>query len=41
LVVRQIKVGPMAKFVYLVVDEKSSEAVVIDSEWGPSRLPGL
>ena len=33
LVVRQIKVGPMANFVYLVVDEDSHEAAVVDSGW--------
>lgn len=33
MVVRQIKVGPMANFVYLVVDEKSREAAVVDSGW--------
>jgi len=33
LVVRQIRVGPMANFVYLLVDEKSHEAAVIDSGW--------
>jgi glyoxylase-like metal-dependent hydrolase (beta-lactamase superfamily II) len=33
LVVRQIKVGPMANFVYLVVDEESCEAAVVDSGW--------
>lgn len=33
LVVRQIRVGPMANFVYLLVDEKSREAAVVDSGW--------
>lgn len=33
LVVKQIKVGPMANFVYVAVDEESREAVVIDSGW--------
>ncbi len=33
MVVKQIKVGPMANFVYVVVDEDSREAVVIDSGW--------
>ncbi len=31
--VRQIRVGPMANFVYLAVDEKSREALVVDSGW--------
>ncbi len=31
--VTQIPVGPMANFVYLVVDEKSKEAMVVDSGW--------
>ena len=33
LVVRQIKVGPMANFVYLLVDQKSGEGAVVDSGW--------
>jgi glyoxylase-like metal-dependent hydrolase (beta-lactamase superfamily II) len=33
LVVRQIKVGPMVNFVYLVVDKDSHEAAAIDSGW--------
>jgi hydroxyacylglutathione hydrolase len=31
--VKQIKVGTMENFVYLVVDEKSREALVVDSGW--------
>jgi len=31
--VRQILVGPMKNFVYLLVDEESREAIVIDSGW--------
>jgi len=33
LIVRQIPVGTMANFVYLVVEEGSREAMVIDSGW--------
>jgi len=33
LLVKQIPVGPMANFVYLVVDEKTKEAMVVDSGW--------
>jgi len=33
LIVRQIPVGTMANFVYLVVDEGSREAMVVDSGW--------
>jgi len=33
MIVRQIPVGTMANFVYLVVDEASREAMVIDSGW--------
>jgi len=33
MIVRQIPVGPMANFVYLVVEEASGEAMVIDSGW--------
>ena len=33
MIVRQIPVGPMANFVYLVVDERSREAMVVDSGW--------
>jgi hydroxyacylglutathione hydrolase len=33
LIVRQIPVGTMANFVYLVVDEASREAMVVDSGW--------
>ena len=33
LFVKQIPVGPMANFVYLVMDEESREALVVDSGW--------
>jgi hydroxyacylglutathione hydrolase len=33
LIVKQIPVGTMANFVYLVVEEESREAMVIDSGW--------
>lgn len=40
LTVRQIAVGPMANFVYLVFDEETKEGAVIDSGWetGPIEL---
>lgn len=31
--VKQIRVGPMQNFVYLVVDEEGGEALVVDSGW--------
>ena len=33
MIVKQIPVGTMANFVYLVVDERSREALVVDSGW--------
>ncbi len=33
MIVRQITVGTMANFVYLVADEESREAMVVDSGW--------
>jgi glyoxylase-like metal-dependent hydrolase (beta-lactamase superfamily II) len=33
LIVKQIPVGTMANFVYLVVDEESREGMVVDSGW--------
>jgi hydroxyacylglutathione hydrolase len=33
LIVKQIPVGTMANFVYLIVEEKTREAMVIDSGW--------
>jgi glyoxylase-like metal-dependent hydrolase (beta-lactamase superfamily II) len=33
MIVRQIPVGPMQNFVYLVVDEPSRQALVVDSGW--------
>lgn len=33
MIVRQIPVGTMANFVYLVVEEESREALVVDSGW--------
>jgi hydroxyacylglutathione hydrolase len=33
LIIRQIPVGTMANFVYLVVEEESREAMVVDSGW--------
>ena len=39
MIVKQIPVGTMANFVYLVVEERSREAMVVDSGWetGPVR----
>ena len=33
MIVKQIPVGTMANFVYLVVEERSGEAMVVDSGW--------
>lgn len=33
MLVRQIPVGPMANFAYVVVEERSREAMVVDSGW--------
>jgi glyoxylase-like metal-dependent hydrolase (beta-lactamase superfamily II) len=33
MMVRQIRVGRMANFVYLLVDERTREALVVDSGW--------
>ncbi|HUI23732.1 MAG TPA: hydroxyacylglutathione hydrolase family protein [Nitrososphaerales archaeon] len=33
MIVRQIPVGTMANFVYLVVEERSGDAMVVDSGW--------
>lgn len=33
MIVRQLAVGPMQNFVYLLVDESTREAMVIDSGW--------
>jgi len=33
LLVEQIKVGTMANFVYLIVEDRSREAIVVDSGW--------
>jgi hydroxyacylglutathione hydrolase len=33
VLVKQISVGPMQNFVYVVVDESSKEALVVDSGW--------
>ncbi len=33
MLVKQMSVGPMANFVYLVMDEKSREALAVDSGW--------
>ncbi|MDG7010539.1 MAG: MBL fold metallo-hydrolase [Nitrososphaerota archaeon] len=33
MIVRQLSVGAMANFVYLVADEESREALVVDSGW--------
>ena len=33
MIVRQIPVGTMANFVYLVIDEESKEAMLVDSGW--------
>ena len=38
MIVRQISVGPMANFVYLVTDEESREALVVDSGWGTGPI---
>ncbi len=33
MMVKQIPVGPMANFVYLLTDEKSRESMIVDSGW--------
>ena len=33
MIVRQIRVGTMANFVYLIVEEKTRDAMVVDSGW--------
>lgn len=33
MLVLQVRVGPMENFVYILVDEKSREAMVVDSGW--------
>ena len=33
MIVRQLRVGTMVNFTYLVVDERSREAMVVDSGW--------
>lgn len=38
LIVRQIPVGTMANFVYLLVEPKSMEALVVDSGWETSPV---
>ena len=38
MLVRQIPVGTMANFVYLVVDEGSREAMVVDSGWETGHI---
>jgi len=40
LLVKQIPVGPMANFVYLVVDESSKEALLVDSGWETGPIVG-
>jgi hydroxyacylglutathione hydrolase len=38
MLVRQMKVGPMQNFVYLLVDDSSREAMVIDSGWETDEI---
>jgi hydroxyacylglutathione hydrolase len=33
MIVRQLKVGPMDNFVYVLADERTKEALVVDSGW--------
>lgn len=40
VVVRQLRVGPMANFAYLVLDEKTREAAVVDSGWETGPITG-
>jgi glyoxylase-like metal-dependent hydrolase (beta-lactamase superfamily II) len=40
LLVKQIAVGPMANFVYLVMDDRSKEALVVDSGWETGPIIG-
>jgi len=38
LYIRQLAVGPMANFVYLVGAKNSEEAVLVDASWEPARI---
>ena len=38
MIVHQIPVGPMQNFSYIVVDEKSSESIIIDPSWNLMEL---
>ena len=38
---KQIKVGPMQNFSYIIGNEKSKEAVVVDAGWEIDRLIGI
>ena len=38
MIVKQIPVGPMANFVYVVMEEASKEAMVVDSGWETSPI---
>ena len=38
MIVHQIPVGPMQNFSYIVVDEDSSESIIIDPSWNLMEL---
>ncbi len=38
MIVRQMKLGPMDNFSYLVWDEKTKDAVIIDPAWQPEKI---
>ena len=38
MIFRQIPVGPMQNFIYIVVDEKTKEAAVIDAGWDSEKI---
>ncbi len=38
MIVHQIPVGPMQNFSYIVVDESTSESIIIDPSWNLMEL---
>ncbi len=38
MIVHQIPVGPMQNFSYIVVDEETSESIIIDPSWNLMEL---
>lgn len=38
MILKQFEIGPMQNFCYLIADEKTKQALVVDPAWAPQKI---